>query len=184
MLIGISYIAIICNLWGICWTHPGLYRSKEGTRVPPLKGYMYMIVQYTYLITSTVQMCNSNRNRDMWANVCEDNYECDSVRESWANCSRGVLIYDRKAVLFHRLSVQIVESSSPAFAAVVAAPIQKLCPAKWWSGTPATMRASLTLAIKYGWVNGSPLVWIKKGPLEAPLCAMYNSTAATGQRRS
>ena len=39
-------------------------------------------------------------------------------------------MYVKKAVLFHRPSVQIVGSSRPAFAAVVAAPIRKLCPAK------------------------------------------------------
>lgn len=46
-----------------------------------------------------------------------------------ASCSRGVRMYCRKAALCHRLRAWMVESSTPAKAADVAAPMQKLWPA-------------------------------------------------------
>lgn len=43
----------------------------------------------------------------------------------------GVRRYTRKAALFHLPSNRITESSSPALTTTVAAPIRKLCPAKY-----------------------------------------------------
>lgn len=52
------------------------------------------------------------------------------VLEYRGRCSLGVRMYDRNVALFHRPSARITESSIPAFAVAVAAPILKLCPAK------------------------------------------------------
>ena len=46
-----------------------------------------------------------------------------------ASCSLGILMYWRKAALCHLPNACMVESSIPARAAVVAAPMRKLCPA-------------------------------------------------------
>ena len=51
-----------------------------------------------------------------------------------------VMITYTSAELLHRPNVFMVESSSPALAAAVAAPIQKLCPAKSWAGRPCNSR--------------------------------------------
>ena len=90
----------------------------------------------------------------------------------------------RKAELFHLPRAFIVESSKPTFAAVVAAPMRKLWPAKCRYGRPTAVRASLTLATKYDFVSGSPSARIKKGPTADPLCIMYVTHAVTGQRVS
>ncbi len=66
----------------------------------------------------------------MFIHVCEtDRFQDDSALENCASCSLGVRMYTRKAELFHLPTVRIVESSMPALAAVVAAPILKLWPA-------------------------------------------------------
>ena len=54
-----------------------------------------------------------------------------SALENLAKCSLGVSMYERKATMFHLPNICIAESSIPAFAAAVAAPIRKLCPAKF-----------------------------------------------------
>ena len=46
-----------------------------------------------------------------------------------ANLSLGVCMYKRNAELFHLPRALMVESSRPACAAAVVAPIRKLCPA-------------------------------------------------------
>lgn len=94
-------------------------------------------------------------------------------------------MYLKKAVIFHQPRVYIVESSRPAFAAVVAAPIRKLCPQ---SAGKAAQRASLTFATKYGLVNGIPLLRVKKGPsmyncnwAEEIVCATYENIDSSSQ---
>ena len=52
----------------------------------------------------------------------------ERVRDITANCSFGVRMYVRKAELVHCPNNWMVESSIPAFAAAVAAPIRKLWP--------------------------------------------------------
>lgn len=51
---------------------------------------------------------------------------CEISLEYWANWSLGVLMYVRKAALLHLPKSCITESSTPAWAAAVAAPIRKL----------------------------------------------------------
>lgn len=50
------------------------------------------------------------------------------VAENLAMWSLGVFIYNAYAELFHCPSILIVESLIPFWAAVIAAPILKLCP--------------------------------------------------------
>jgi len=50
--------------------------------------------------------------------------------------------------------VLMTESSIPMLGATVAAPIQKLCPAKFSSGKPTAFKASLTFAVKWPLVRG------------------------------
>ena len=54
-----------------------------------------------------------------------------SVVLNWANSSLGVLMYAKNAPVVQRPIACIFESSIPALAAAVAAPILKLCPAKF-----------------------------------------------------
>ena len=93
-------------------------------------------------------------------------------------------MYVRNAALFHRPSARMVESSRPAFAAAVAAPMRKLWPAKCWYGRPTAIRASLTNDMKYDFVSGIPFSLMKSGLADAPLFAMYVRVEATGQRGS
>ncbi len=44
-----------------------------------------------------------------------------------ASCALGIFMYSKYARLFHRPKVLTVESSRPLAAAVVAAPMRKLC---------------------------------------------------------
>ena len=90
-------------------------------------------------------------------------------------------MYVRKAALFHRPRIRIVESSIPALAAAVAAPIRKLCPAKLLYGRPTAIRASLTLATNLGFVKGDWLANLKNVPLLEPRTTTYAVTASTGQ---
>ena len=61
--------------------------------------------------------------------MCIEGADIDSDFENRASCSLGIQIYARNAALFHRPIIRIVESSIPAFAAVVATPFLKLWPA-------------------------------------------------------
>lgn len=63
--------------------------------------------------------------------VLNESKVLENVRIELTAHERLYMIYIRKAILFHRPRVQIVESSRPAFAAVVAAPLQKLWSAKY-----------------------------------------------------
>ena len=69
-----------------------------------------------------------------------------------ARRSFGVLMYCRKAALCQRPNVCIVESSIPRLAAVVAAPILKLWPAKLCWGRPMEVKISRIRATKRGLV--------------------------------
>ena len=68
----------------------------------------------------------------------------------------GVLMYLRKAVLCHLPRVWIMESSTPTMAAVVAAPMRKLCPAYSEAGMPTDCSNSLKRLMKTGFDNGLP----------------------------
>ena len=57
--------------------------------------------------------------------VGEQTYEVRHLARE-ASCSHGVRMYNRNALLFHLPRVRMVESSSPALAAAVAAPIIQL----------------------------------------------------------
>ena len=57
-------------------------------------------------------------------NVCKSVIQAFAIIvDNSARLSRGVLIYVMKAALFHLLSLRIVESSNPTFAAAVASKI-------------------------------------------------------------
>ena len=55
--------------------------------------------------------------------------------------------YAKKAELFHRPSVLIMESSTPVFAVAVAAPIRKLWPVKFCCSRPMACRAWRTNSV-------------------------------------
>ena len=76
----------------------------------------------------------------------------------------------------------MVESSTPCWAAVVAAPILKLCPEKGFGSIPADIRAFLTSVTKRGLVRGLPSWKMNRGPGLLPLITMYANKAETGQR--
>ena len=86
------------------------------------------------------------------------------------------------AELFQRPIVWIRESSIPTVAAVVAAPIWKLCPANLSAGRLAFFRASCTAFTKLSRVSGRPSFHMNKGPGFGPLVDIYESRAATGHR--
>ena len=66
-------------------------------------------------------------------------------------------------------------------AAVVAAPILKLCPAKSLAGRPALVRADLTSSTNFVFVRGDPSSQINKAPGFDPLLVKYLNMANTGQ---
>ena len=70
--------------------------------------------------------------------------------EKVARCSLGVLMYARKAELLHLPFFLIMESSMPALAAEVTAPIRKLCQAKLSCRRPRDWRACLILVVNAG----------------------------------
>ena len=73
-----------------------------------------------------------------------------------------------------------MELSSPAVAAVVAAPILKLWPAKSIAGRFAARRADLTLLTNCGFVRGEPSCHWNKGPGLSPLLDKYFKRALMG----
>ena len=89
-------------------------------------------------------------------------------------------MYVRNAELFQRPRTLIVESSIPARAAAVAAPIRKLWPAKCWYGRPPACSASRTWWVNFAFVRGSPFANLKNGPASVPRIAIYAVTPATG----
>ena len=76
----------------------------------------------------------------------------------------------------------MMESSSPLAAAVVAAPIRKLCSLYLASSRPVFCSASLTLVTKRCLVKNDPFENMKRGSSFAPLTTRYHSNAVTGQR--
>ena len=89
-------------------------------------------------------------------------------------------MYNKKAELFHLPRALMVESSRPACAAAVAAPILKLCPACLSCSKPTADRAFLISAIKRPFVSGLPFLSRKNGPGESPLSAVYVAIASIG----
>jgi len=108
--------------------------------------------------------------------------EVARVLENAAKWSLGVLMYAEKAELFHLPIFLIVESSMPAWAADVAAPILKLWPAKLSCGRPRAWRACLILKVNTDLVRGCPFLKRKNGPGPVPLAAMYWRLAVTGHK--
>ena len=95
-------------------------------------------------------------------------FHCDSgvamAGDSAANRSGGVSMYRKKAALCHRPRSWIAESSTPAKAADVAAPIRKLCPAYWSAGNPSVIRIFRSSDTKVAFDIGFPSDPLKKGP--------------------
>ena len=90
-------------------------------------------------------------------------------------------MYWRKAALCHLPRVWIVESSIPAAAAVVAAPILKLWPVYWCWGRPMEHRISRICSTNLCLVMTAWEESMKKGPVWLPLRLMYCIRADTGQ---
>ena len=67
-------------------------------------------------------------------------------------------------MLDQRPRALIEESSMPALAAEVAAPVRKLWPEYKDATMPASVRTSRTRAINRGFVNGEPSLKQKNGP--------------------
>ena len=85
----------------------------------------------------------------------------------------------RKAVLDQRPTALMVESSTPAYAAAVAAPIQKLCPAyRDWS-IPMWPNTSQRAMTNHLFVRGLPSRKWKKGPCVGPRIVMYELLLGT-----
>ena len=99
--------------------------------------------------------------------VGETTYEVGHIARE-ASCSRGVQMYKRNALLFHLPRVCIVDSSSPALAAAVAAPMWKLWPAKWLYGSPASWSIALICSVNLALVRGVLSVNWKNGPSPVP----------------
>ena len=99
-----------------------------------------------------------------------------------ASLSRGTLTYRRYAALSHLPSVLISESSTPAIAAVVAAPILKLWPAYFPASIPALPSAALKHRTSFSLDKGAHEAKVKNGPFSLPCTAMYAATALTGHR--
>ena len=103
-----------------------------------------------------------------------------STAETPASRSLGSLMYWRNAALCQQPSVWIVESSTPAMAAVVAAPIRKLCPAYCCRGRPTAVRISRSCSMNHAFRAGCVAARLKNTPAAGPLTAMYLRIAVTG----
>ena len=101
----------------------------------------------------------------------------DSVAATVTSCSRGVLTYNRYAILSHHPNVFISESCIPFLASVGAAPILKLFV---WS-MPICCGTSCTFATKRSLVSGRPSLNRINSPFPVLLIAIYERTAASGQ---
>ena len=84
--------------------------------------------------------------------------------DNGASCSRGIRIYSKNAALDQRPRVWITESSNPAWATAMAAPIQKLWLANWLAGKPILVRALWTSRINTDFVSSFPWESLKNGP--------------------
>ena len=87
-----------------------------------------------------------------------------SFSASPARFARSLRMYRWYALLLHLPRSLMVESSTPCSAAVVAAPIRKLCPEIPALLAPASSRALLTSSTKRGLVSGLPSSNLKRGP--------------------
>ncbi len=94
---------------------------------------------------------------------------CTNAAEAPAKRALGVLMYLRNAALYHLPKVWINESSIPASAAEVAAPILKLCPAYWSDGRPMPCRVTLSCWVNHTLITVRPSCSLKKGPWAGPL---------------
>ena len=74
-------------------------------------------------------------------------------------------MYSKNAELLHLPIVLITKSSIPTLAAAVAAPMRKLCPAKFCSGKPTAFRPSLIFVVNIDFVRGHSSSNKKKGGL-------------------
>ena len=74
------------------------------------------------------------------------------------------------------------ESYNPHWAAVVAAPILKLCPAYFSAGSPAAVRAVHSLSTKTALVKNFPLCHLNRVPGPFPLKIRNPSIASIGHR--
>ena len=106
----------------------------------------------------------------------------DRTVDNAARCSLGVRIYCRKAALCQQPSVWIVESSTPAAAAVVAAPIRKLWPAYWSYCKLREFRMLRMCLVNDCFVTALCEQSTKNGPGLSPQISIYLRIAVTGQR--
>ena len=97
-----------------------------------------------------------------------------------ARWSLGVLIYTWYAALDHLPNILIVASPSPRAAAVVAAPLRKLCPVYPSAEMPLLLNAFWVSWTKRGLVSGFPSWRQNNGPSVLPLFPKYASIAPTG----
>lgn len=72
------------------------------------------------------------------------------------------------AMLFHLPKSFMVDSGTPAWLAMVAAPILKLCQLKSFPRSPASVRAGWIWVAKEDLVRGAPSCCIKRGPVQLP----------------
>ncbi len=70
----------------------------------------------------------------------------------------------RKAELLQRPIILMMESSNPARAAAVAAPIRKLCPTKFWYERPIPCNVARISCVNLFFVKGLLSLNLKKGP--------------------
>ena len=78
----------------------------------------------------------------------------------------------------------MVESSSPRSAAVVAAPMRRLCPVEFLASSPAVSKAERSFGMNQSFVHGLPSWHMKSGPGVCPRTARNANTAATGHMSS
>ena len=105
-----------------------------------------------------------------------------NTEESEASCSLGMCMYCRKAALCQQPRAWIVESSTPARAAEVAAPIRKLWPAYWCCGRPAMLRMLRISDTNWLFIKALFSESTKNGPGLSPRKVIKLRIAATGQR--
>ena len=145
----------------------------------------YCGYEYTSIILTTISYSSASYHTTLshiptrilvsqvqWRATGDCRHPCPaSVEESAASLSCGVLTYRKNAALCHRPRSWIVESSTPARVAVVAAPILKLWPAYWCWGKPRVSRILRNLVITAVFRMGSFPTSRKNAPGCAPRLA-------------
>ena len=129
----------------------------------------------------------SGQRSDPWAMGCERDWHqgvhcatghckatVDSLDEMQANCSLGIRMYCRNAVLCHLPKACIVESLIPANAADVAAPMRE---SSW--RRPRDWRTWRTCCTSQDFVTGC-FALMKNGPCSPCRILLYSNTASTG----